>query len=259
MGDLLQKLRIVSSAPDDLFDVRNIRQAGSVITASMEPRRILGADGRPAVGAVGVLADNILGYAVMAALPQGAWSISTEIWVDLVAELDAVPTTLAGEAEVLNGAGFSTGRLLDASGRVVAQCRQRGRQADPPQPVPGQLPTSPSARGNDDIGLNDLLGMRQVKEGLALETNPAVLNPRGMLHGGVSLAASEFAATASRVELGSMLPTSSVHIVHTRGVAKGATITFESNTKHSGRSLWVTEVLGRVEGKVCTVTTVTAQ
>lgn len=253
----MQELTIVSSEPDELFGVGDIRQAGPMISATMEPQTITGADGRPAVGALGVLADNTLGYAVMAALSQGAWSISTEIWIDVVEALDPGRPVVSAEAEVRHGGGLSQGTLLDAEGRVVAECRQRGRRVEPVVPGSGTASNTHQAAG-ESVDLGDLLGVRRVTGGHALEVGPALLNPRGMLHGGVSLAASEFAATASRVEAGSSLATTSVHILHTRGIPDGATVTFESITRHSGRTLWVTEVLGRVDGKVATVTTVSA-
>jgi acyl-coenzyme A thioesterase PaaI-like protein len=256
----VQKLHIVASAPDDRFAVRDIRQSGRVVAGAMDPRPILGADDRPAVGALGVLADNILGYALMASLPQGSWSISTEIWIDVVARGDAAGPVVGGEAEAVQDGSFAAGRLSDGAGRTVAQCRQRGRWVEPLESMPVGLRDPVLARtGTGTIDLGELLGVKHVDGGVALEATRSVLNPRQMLHGGVSLAASEFAATASRVDSGSTLPTSSVHIVHTRGVPQGATITFEPATRHGGRSLWVTDVLGRVEGKVCTVTTVTAQ
>jgi acyl-coenzyme A thioesterase PaaI-like protein len=256
----MQKLRIVSSEPDGYFGVGDLQQSGMVVTGAMDPRPILGADGRPAVGALGVLADNILGYAVMASLPQGSWSISTEIWIDVVAQGDAAGPVVAGEAEAVQDGSFAAGRLFDGAGRTVAQCRQRGRWVEPLESIrAGPGDTVPDRTGTGTIDLGELLGVKHVAGGFALEVTLSVLNPRQMLHGGVSLAASEFAATASRVDSGSTLPTSSVHIVHTRGVPQGATITFEPVTRHGGRSLWVTDVLGRVDGKVCTVTTVTAQ
>ncbi|KRF21149.1 hypothetical protein ASG90_01715 [Nocardioides sp. Soil797] len=253
----MQELTIVTSEPDALFGVGGIHQVGPTVSATMEPRPILGADGRAAVGALGVLADNTLGYAVMAALPQGAWSISTEIWIDVIEPLDVRRPVVRGTAEVHHGGGLSQGALLDAEGRVVAECRQRGREVEPVAPGSGAR-SSIQPAAEEPVDLGELVGVRRVADRHVLEVEPILLNPRDMLHGGISLAASEFAATASRVEAGSTLATSSVHIVHTRGVPRDATITFESITRHSGRTLWVTEVVGRVDGKVATVTTVTA-
>lgn len=253
-----REVTVLRSGPDVLFAVEDVVQAGDRLSASMAvaPWHV-GPDGRPAVGALGVLVDNVLGYAVMATLPPGSWSISTEIWIDVLGPLPANGTHLMADAVPLQAGSFSAGQVVDESGRLVAVCRQRGRMVvDGPAldwtPEDVDLPG-----GVDD--LCEWMGLRPGTESLVLDVSPALANPQGMLHGGVSLAASELAATLSRQQHGSSLATSSVHIAHTRAVPVGARIEFRATTQHAGRSLWLTDVVGTVDGKVYTTTRVTAQ
>jgi acyl-coenzyme A thioesterase PaaI-like protein len=256
----VRPLTFVGSGPDPLFAIGDIAQVDDRVTATMTTGPwCAGPDGRPAVGALGVLVDNVLGYAIMASLPPDTWSISTEIWIDVLAPLPADGTVLTGEAVTRQAGSFSTGRVMDEAGRLVAVCRQRGRRVeqgpDPHRPIPAPH----ISVGRDGRGLGDLLGLRAAATGYALTMTTALTNPRDMLHGGVSLAASELVATSSRMEQGSALPTSSLHIMHTRGVPPGATVEFRATTRHAGRSLWLTDVEGEVDGKVCTTARVTAQ
>lgn len=251
-------VRIVASAPDALFGVRDIAQDGDRVSARMSTGpHLAGPCGEPGAGALGVLADNVLGYALMASLPVGAWSISTEIWLDVIAPLPGDGGELTAAATPVSSGSFSTGRVLDEAGRLVAECRQRGRRSiDGPKvdyAVPRALPPS------TPNGLGDLIGLGSEGDTHMLEMTSELANPRQMLHGGVSLAASELAAARSRAQSGSALPTTSVHIVHSRGVPLGAKVEFRTETVHAGRTLWLTDVLGTVEGKVCTATRVTAQ
>ncbi|WP_344113006.1 hotdog domain-containing protein [Nocardioides humi] len=247
----------MGSGPEDLFGVGRLRQCSDGVGGGMTLGRwATGPDRRTAVGAVGVLADEVLGYALMASLPQGAWSISTEIWLDVVGALPGAGDTVAAHATPVQAGSYAAGELRDGAGRPIVLCRQRGRFTTPPDGYDGPVVPAGirSARG-----MEELLGLRAEGDVHVMETRPDLANPNGVLHGGVSLAASEVVATRTRVDLGCELPTSSVHIVHTRGVPVGAPVVFRCEARHAGRSLWVSEVVGTVAGKVCTVATVTAQ
>lgn len=253
-----RQLTFLTSGPDPLFAMHDVGQDDDRVRGSMGTGPWLaGPDGRPAVGALGVLVDNVLGYAIMASLPPVAWSISTEIWVDMVAPLPTDGAVLTADAVILQAGSLSTGRVVDASGRVVAVCRQRGRPVGDGPSLGWTAPDVEIPTGLRSLG--ELIGLRSGGGAFELEVTPALANPRRMLHGGVSLAASEVVATWSRREQGSTLPTSSLHIVHTRGVPVGATVEFRATTRHAGRSLWLTDVEGAVDGRVCATTRVTAQ
>ncbi|TWH00889.1 uncharacterized protein (TIGR00369 family) [Nocardioides sp. J9] len=253
----MQELTFIPSEPERLFDVHGLQQVpGGVTCRSSLGAWATGPDGRTAPGALGVLADEVTGYALMASLPEGAWSISTEIWIDMVGELRRGADLEACARPVQEGS-FALGRIRDASGAVVAECRHRGRAVPRPDGLdPSSVPVV-GASGAADLA--SLLGLHGGTGDAVLPAHPSLLNPRGMLHGGVSLAASDVVATRSRIEAGSSLATTSIHIVHTRGVAAGANLELRATTRHSGRTLWVTDVVGTVDGRTCTVATVTAQ
>jgi len=216
-----------------------------------------GVDGRTAVGALGVLADEVLGFSIIASLPPGSWTVSTEIWLDVLRPLP-LEGRLTAEARTLSVGSFAVGRMFDADGLLLAECRERGRQIDdvpdrttPAQALPGRVRSS-------DGGLANLLGLT-FDGAPQLQVTPALENPRRMLHGGISLAACELIATWSRIQAGSSLSTTSVHVVHTRAAPYGSVVHFELRTLHAGKSLWVTEEAGTVGGKVCVTARISAQ
>jgi hypothetical protein len=61
-----QGLPTTDSAPERQFRVARPIASGDVVSSSMPAgASTLGADGQPAVGALGVMVDNVLGCAVM--------------------------------------------------------------------------------------------------------------------------------------------------------------------------------------------------
>ncbi|HWU23672.1 MAG TPA: hotdog domain-containing protein [Nocardioides sp.] len=252
----MQQLRFANSHPRSHFGSGEYRQSADGVDGVMELGGwSVGPGGAPAVGALGVFADEVLGYALMASMPPGGWSISTEIWIDVLAPLPAPGTALTGCAQARRPGAFSTGELRDPRGRVVALCRQRGRATS----APGSEHHVALDGIVDAQGIEALLGLETDGTAYLLHARPHLLNPLAMLHGGVSLAASEVAASRSRAAQGCELPTTSVHIVHSRGVPLGGVLELSAETRHAGRTLWVTEVIGRVGGRTCTVATITAQ
>ncbi|WP_141013631.1 PaaI family thioesterase [Nocardioides sambongensis] len=253
----MQQLQIQASRPEAMFRVDGMRQCSDGVGGRMTLGAwATGPDGRPALGATAVLADEVLGYALMASLPHGSWSISTEIWLDLVGELPRAGESVVGHAVPVQAGSYAAGELRDGAGRLLVTCRQRGRHAAPPDRHVASPAASGAPPGHD---LESVLGMRRADGGWVLAVTDDIANPLGMLHGGVSLAASEVVAIRSRLAADSDLRTTSVHIVHTRGVPVGADIAFRFDTRYAGRSLWVTDVVGAVEGKVCTTATITAE
>ena len=202
----------------------------------------------------------MLGYSIIASLPKDSWSISTEIWVDVVAALPDDGSRILGESRCVAAGSFASGRLVDASGRLLAECRERGRRIDdPPDFAAARAPVVVPVPSAPETGLAGLIGLRHDGDASWVEMTPVLENPRRMMHGGISLAACEQAAAWSRLGAGCELPTSSVHIVHTRAVPPDALLELRAATVHSGRSLWVTDVAGTVAGKLCATARVTAQ
>lgn len=257
----MHQLTLVETAPAEIFGVRELRQDAVQVSARMTAAGFLtGPDGRVALGALGVLVDEVLGYALMGSLPPGSWSISTEIWVDLVGPRPGRGDELVAVARPRQAGSFSVGEVRQASGRLVAECRQRGRFVPLPAELDGARPDEAgSSAPLDAEDLVTMLDLRADGQDEVMRVRVGLSNPRGMLHGGVSLAASEVVAVRSRLASGCSLPTSSLHIVHSRAVPAGASVVFHAETRHAGRTLWVTDVVGSVEGRTCTVMTVTAQ
>ena len=251
---------VITTSSDLLFGVKTIEPVGEgerMRGAMLVDERHRGVDGRTAAGGLGVIADEVLGYSIIASLPADSWTISTEIWVDVLAPLP-LDGVVRGEAHTIATGSFAVGRLYDDTRRLLMECRERGREvatgpdpdllANPPVPEPPRM----------DGGLAGLMAL-ELGEVSTMVVSAALQNPRRMLHGGVSLAACEVLATWSRVAAGSELPTSSLHIVHTRGAPAGSVVEFSARTVHAGRSLWVTDVTGSVEGKTVVSARVTGQ
>jgi uncharacterized protein (TIGR00369 family) len=251
------RVTVISDAPPGLFGMSTPVQDGWCFTATIPSgTHLTGPDGRMSVGALGVLTDEILGYAVMAGLGPDAWSISTELWVDLLGVLPA-EGILSGRARSVQHGSFAIGEVVTSDGAVVASCRERGRQVDfDVAEYEGPAPTRAAPVGRDVV---DLLSMELVDGGALMKVDAQHANPRGFLHGGISFALCEVAATASRVVAGSPLATTSVHVVHTRPAPLGAVVEAVVSTPYAGRSLWLSDVSALVDGKVCATARVSAQ
>jgi len=219
-----------------------------------------GAEAVPSVGALGVLVDDVLGCSMNDSLVGASWSVSSDIWIDLLAPLPAAGSRLVAEGHSLHADevwAYAQGRVFDSGGRLLGTCRQRGRaMSDKPddlRPPPFELPACPA-------DVTDLLGLvPNGLESMELAITPALANPRRMLHGGVTLCASEVVATRARLARDPALATVSVHIAHTRPISAGATVEFHAKHRHTGRSTWHTDVTGWVEGKVVSVAQVSAR
>ena len=56
-----------------------------------------GPSGLPCAGSLAVLVDNALGYAMIAELPKGCWSVSAEISIELCAAIPIDGSLLRAE------------------------------------------------------------------------------------------------------------------------------------------------------------------
>jgi acyl-coenzyme A thioesterase PaaI-like protein len=251
---------VLAVGPEETFGVGAVVPGPDGVRGTMPLRPVLsGPDGQPSVGSLGVLVDDVTGYAVNTRLADGTWSVTTEIWLDLLAPVPATGD-LSAHAQVVRGSKvsvFTSGTVHDRSGHCIAVCRQRGRAL--PE-APAQVRPSdyrvPSA-ATDAAGLIGLRSLGPDRTGFTVTAH--LENPLRILHGGITFCASEIAATSSRSAAGVDLPTSSVHVVYARAIPAGADVDLTVTTRHAGRSFWVSEVTGRVEGRVCSVATVTAQ
>ncbi|MCW2778351.1 MAG: hypothetical protein JWN17_2076 [Frankiales bacterium] len=222
--------------------------------------------GRPGLGALGVLVDNVLGRAIMGQGQDAPWSVSLEIGIDLVGRLplDGSVLSAVGVAQERDArGGLATAEVRDASGAVVALARQRGFSVPRPTEPPGGLETGPAV----DVSSDDLLALLggRLQRGtagavLVMEADPRVTNPLGNLHGGISLCAVEQVAAACLDGPPSPLHPVSVQVTYVRPVPSGAQVAFTAQALHRGRSVGLVHVVGAVAGgPPCVVGTVVAQ
>ena len=252
-------LPIVDAGPESLFRVGRVRAEGDVVRGSMPVGPWLaGPDGRPMLGSLGVLVDNVLGYAIIASRPPDHWSVSTEISLDLLEPLPLDGSTVHASAHVIHAdatGGFAVGEVIGDDGRLLATCRQRGRfvrSGPDPQPIAFDLP-------GDVADLRRLLGATRRTDGLDVEVTRVLENPMHNLHGGITLSLTELAAAEALDDGGPPLVTGSIHVTYVRAVPGGTTLAVDARVEHRGRSLASIEVLGRVDGRTCTIGRVTAQ
>lgn len=260
-----QALSVREGGPERSFRIARAAVEGEVVSSSMATGPWLnGPAGRPVGGALGVLVDNVLGYAIMLDRPADHWSVSSEISIDVCGPIPADGTRLVAEARLLHShsrGGISTGSVVDDRGRLVAACRQHGRWAQPLFAEPRLDDTPDGWQGPEH--LLDLLGTR-VKTTAAgaeldLVATAELVNPLGNLHGGIALCASDVVAHAALAAAGRPSDTASVHIAYVRPVPQGATVRFDASVAHSGRSFAVVTVTATNEAqKPCTIATVTA-
>jgi acyl-coenzyme A thioesterase PaaI-like protein len=251
---------VLPVGPEEAFGVGAVTPGADGVHGTMPTGpAFLGPDGRPAAGALGVLVDDVTGYAVIDGLLGGSWSVSTEIWLDLIGPVPATGS-LSARAAIVHAtavSAFTAGSVHDESGACIAVCRQRGR-AIPEDPADLRPTAYRVPSHSSDV--SELIGLRVLDaDSTALTVTPHLENPRRMLHGGITMCAAEVTAVRSRMAGGVDLPTTSIHTAYTRGIPAGADIEFRAVTRHAGRTLWVSEVCGWVAGRIASITTVSAQ
>jgi uncharacterized protein (TIGR00369 family) len=243
--------------PEGMFGVTGLTVDPAGVLGTMKTGRWSNS-----AGALAVLVDDVLGYAILARRPRQCWSVSTEIGIDLVAPVPIDGQVLHARASLEHAdgrGGLAVGVVVTEAGELIARCRQRGRF------VPSS-PSVPGTRGHQPAPVTEPAGIAGRFAGVAADTSvfdfavePALGNPLGNLHGGVTLAASELVASsvAAHADLPE-LTTSSIHVTYVRPVPVGTVLRLESEVVSRGRSLAVVRVLGRdTQGKPCTVAHVT--
>jgi len=229
------------------------------------------ADGSPCAGALGVLIDDVLGYAVVSARPPRHWAVSTEIHADFGQQLPGPGAQLRAESSsiALGPRGGLASGVVRAEGGLIATATER-LQFVPGEPGGLSETTAaaaaellPAAAGADPGCLAELLGA--VRAGTAdaavLRFTPTahLANPVGNLHGGVLFCAAELAGRWA-LEPGPPLVTSSVHLAFLRPLRLQAEVRLEACVAHRGRTLGVAHVVATdPRGKVCALATVTGR
>ncbi|HEY3003653.1 MAG TPA: PaaI family thioesterase [Kribbellaceae bacterium] len=261
----------VDGGPERLFGFQPIHDGGRRVGGAMSTGAWLTGPGAvPRAGGLGVLVDNVLGNAILAGHP-GHWSVSTEIGIDVTGTIPADGSTVRARARSVDAdaaGAFATGDVIDASGNVIARCRQRGRFVMPPSAPSAPSPPTPAAT-NGSAGVRRERGTAALMsrigavtslagdgDDLELLSTPALANPMGNLHGGVTLCVSEWTGARALGRAAAPLTTASVHVAYLRPVPVGSRVRFTTHVVHAGRSLGVARVTGRDDaGRACTVTT----
>lgn len=263
-----QPLLIVETAPEELFRVARVTETDGLVSSSMP----IGAwlergDSQVPAGSLGVLVDNVLGYAVLVDRPPNHWSVSSEISIDICGPIEPGGTLFGSARPVRSDSrgSVTSGEVVDEQGRVVAVCRQHGRYVPglPDFAQPGRAVRSRAEVPTDPGSVHDLLGRAPVPEGeaatLDLAATSALVNPLGNVHGGITLLAADLTALAAMEAAGQPMTTASIHVAYVRPIPLGSTARFEATVVHQGRTFAVARVEARnAAGKLCATATVTA-
>ncbi len=258
---------VVYLGAEQAFRLRDLETTADQVTGVMPPGPWL-ADrhGTPVAGSLGVLVDDVLGYALIRARAADGWSVSSEISIDVVRPLDFTPVAEPLQAATVGARSFDplgghTSGTVSAAGEIVAVCAQRGRWV----PFDGVLAAGspPPVDLDGATCVEDLLGGTPdpVEGGAALrlQVGPVLQNPLGNMHGGLSLCASDLVAGAAVTTWATPWLTESLRIQYLRPVPAGADVVFTAAVRHAGRTRAVVDVTGVVGGRVCTLAHVTGR
>jgi uncharacterized protein (TIGR00369 family) len=226
-----------------------------------------GPDGRSRPGALGVLIDDVLGYAVVSARPAGHWAVSTEIHADFSVDQPPPGVRLSAEGAAVDlgpTGGLASGVVRDPWGRVVATATERlqyvlGEPLGLSEDV--AVSTTPAVVRREDFGsVVQVLGARSAARELRFAPSERLANPVGNLHGGVLFCAVELAGQSALADGPTPLVTSSVHLAFLRPLRLHAPVRVEATVPHRGRTLGVAHVVvSDPAGKVCALATVTGR
>lgn len=258
-------MRTVHGGPEALFRVTDLTSepSGSTGVMRLGPWST-GPDGRTALGALGVFADDTLGYAIVAHAPARHWSVSIEITVDAVDALPGPGAILRGDAAVVgvdaHGA-YAEGAIRDETGRLVARTSQRGRWV----PLSGlrdpHLQWESVLEPDERTTFADILrASHPAADPYMLRTDHAACNNMGAVHGGTAIAAAAAVAAEAIAEPGRpALHVRSLRIHYPRPTVRDAPVEVEAAVRYRGRSLAIVDVTTNQAGIERTLTRVVAE
>ncbi|SEP48698.1 PaaI family thioesterase [Amycolatopsis saalfeldensis] len=245
--------------PEALFAVDDFTCSDGEVRARM----LLGpwSDGPGGAGSIGVLADNILGYALISQAPGERWSVSTQISIDFLRPLPGNGTWLSARGRTVHtgpATGLAEGSVFGEDGQLIARSRQWGKFVGR---GPGPDVSSDVDHGRATAGV--LTGLRQAvgaAEGharLRFDVADELVNLHGTLHGGVTLWAAGLVAGAALSTLTTALNPASITVSYLRPLPHRDVAEFQAEVVSHGRSLALTRVTGRNRaGKPCIVAAV---
>jgi uncharacterized protein (TIGR00369 family) len=131
-----REVAAIESGPERSLGITRSKIVGDdVVTSMVTGPWLNGPAGSPPGGVLGVLVDDILGFAIVRGRPAGWWSVSAEISVDLTGPVPADGSRIEARGRNVHSGqhgGISSGTVHDASGNIIALCRQHGRWARRP-------------------------------------------------------------------------------------------------------------------------------
>lgn len=256
--------RAMTGPPEVTFGVADLALDDGAVTATMKLDARHTYRDQVAMGALGVLVDDALGFAILANRPDGFWSVSTEMRIDMLRPLPAVGAAVRVRASSIassRSGGAATGEVLAPDGGVIAVGVQRSKFIEG---TPGDLPP-PVATGSAHVNRSMLatLGGTVTHDDevtrLALNAGPRLINSLQILHGGVSFAAAALAAACELEARGGPAQPVSAHVSYARPIPACSDVTFTTTVQHLGRSVAVVDVTSYVEDSIRTITRVTAE
>ncbi|WP_037140326.1 hypothetical protein [Rhodococcoides fascians] len=219
----------------------------------------------PVVGvcraALGVVLDDVTGYIVVSGVSAESWPVSLGIRMDFLRDppVDGTPITVTGDIVARDGtSGTTQGSARDSLGSLLALVTQRShvvgrRSAARDSPLRSDLfEGDPSLRSRLEITTPS-------PDRLVMGQTLYAANVMGIVHGGVLVCGSEFAAMNVLGARGE-LRTTSVDIAYVRPADALRATTFRSEVVHRGRSQAIVRVVSEnAVGKPCSIATVTVQ
>jgi uncharacterized protein (TIGR00369 family) len=244
----------VHSAPEAAFGIESVATWNNTAQGSMRPgpwawRQ---GDGPLHQGSIGVLVDNVTAHAVLTARTQEQWAVSSEISVDFHSRVPKGTELLSCTAALdhrSSGWGYSRGQVTTGTGELMATVGQRmryfpgvpARFADNNEPM-----DAPSWRPRLDTLLT-LTSRRSNSTELSLKAVAGMLNPLGVIHGGVGLCVSELAAQSAWANSpdhpGEPFHTSSLRISYLRPGRADGDLRLSVEIVHFSRSVALANVL----------------
>lgn len=258
------------SDPDILFGVRKAKATpGHHVQQEMKTTEwMLADDGTLCISSICVFADSAFGNAIVLGRPNGYWPVTTELSLDVGGHVPHDNSLLHGEswpAHTDTAGGLAQGRILDAMGHLIAVGTTRLRYVPMPSHFDHHDRVDPHAHDepySEWKSTSEALGVSTEKVGQTLQlfmpSKPALMNPMGIIHGGVLLSAVEIAGRSSLQLKGAQLRTSSLQIAYVRPTPGAGTVSFTAEVQHFGKKFGVAHVIGHDSSRrTCTVATVT--
>jgi acyl-coenzyme A thioesterase PaaI-like protein len=261
-------MRTVHGGPEALFRVTDLTSEPWGATGVMQLGAwSTGADGQTALGALGVLADDVLGYAIVAHAPEGHWSVSIEITLDEILHLPGPGARLRADAAVLasdNRGAYAEGAVRDPAGRMLVRISQRARWVALDGIRDPHLGWDDVIRPDEDTPFADLLRVPGERtEPYVLRTDQAASNNMGAVHGGTAIAASAAVAENTIASQGPSqrrpLRVRSLRIHYPRPTVPDVPTEVRADIRYSGRSLALLDVTTMQAAKARTATRVIAE